>query len=211
MGVTGLVPARVMPPEDDETTIKLSEPYIHGGNQVLPLMEALRRRCSTRAFSSEPLPEDTLSTLLWAAAGINRPGTDGRTAPSAHAWQEIDVYAALPRGLYCYDALGHALTLVVATDIRPVTGVQDFVANAAIDLVYVADFSRMTDANEEDRKFYSATDAAVIAENVYLFCAATGLATVLRGLIDRKALASAMQLGPQQRVILAQTVGFPSE
>jgi nitroreductase len=69
----------------------------------------------------------------------------------------------------------------------------------------------MSDANEEDRKFYSATDAAVIAENVYLFCAATGLATVLRGLIDRKALASAMQLGPQQRVILAQTVGFPPE
>jgi nitroreductase len=195
--------------QDDGTTIKLPTPFIHGSGQVLPFMDALQVRHTTRAFSSEPLPEDILATLVWAATGINRPDTGGRTAPSAHGWNEIDVYAALPHGLYRYDVPAHALTLAVAKDIRPMTGVQDFVSDAPLNLVYVADFSRMTDASEEDRKFFAATDAAVIGENVYLFCAATGLATVLRGLIDRKTLAAHMQLRPLQRIILAQTVGFP--
>jgi SagB-type dehydrogenase family enzyme len=173
-------------------------------------MQALTLRRSTRAFSARPLPEDLLSTLLWAAFGINRPATGGRTAPSAHGWQEIDVYAALSAGLYRYDAKSHALLPAVAADLRASTGVQDFVGTAPLNLVYVADFSRMTGANEEDRTFFAATDAAVIAQNVYLFCAAKGLATVVRGLVDRRKLAPAMNLRRDQRIVLAQSVGFPA-
>jgi nitroreductase len=76
--------------------------------------------------------------------------------------------------------------------------------------VFVADFSRMTGASEEERTFFAATDAAVVAQNVYLFCAARGLATVVRGLVDRKKLAPAMGLRREQRIVLAQTVGFPA-
>jgi nitroreductase len=194
--------------ERSETTIKLPEPYL-SCDQLLPFLTVLQARRSTRVFSSEPLPLGLLATLLWAATGVNRPDTGGRTAPSAHDWKGIDVYAAFPHGLYRYDVPTHALKLAVAKDIRLLTGLQDFVATAPLDLVYVSDFSRMTNATEEDRKFFSATDAAMIAQNVYLFCASTGLATVLRGLIDRKALSSAMQLRRRQRIVLAQTVGFP--
>lgn len=173
------------------------------------LIAALRARRSTREFSSRPLSPELLSTLLWAAFGVNRPATGGRTAPSAHGWQEIDVYVCLPSATYRYEASRHALTLAVARDLRALTGTQDFVATAPLDLVYVADFSRMTGASAEERAFFAATDAAVIAENVYLFCAASGLATVVRGLVDRKRLAPALGLRPDERIVLGQTVGFP--
>lgn len=184
-------------------TIKLPKPETDG-----ELIQALRSRKSTREFSARPVSLDLLSTLLWVAFGINRPATRGRTAPSAHGWQEIDIYIALADGLYRYDASAHAMTRLVAKDLRPLTGIQDYVATAPVNLLYVVDFSRMGDASEEDRLFFAATDAAVIAENVYLFCAARGLATVVRGLVDRKKLAAAMSLRRDQRIVLAQSVGF---
>jgi nitroreductase len=187
--------------------IKLPPPRTAGGGELL---QALKSRRSTRAFSARPLPQELLSTLLWAAFGINRSASGGRTAPSAHNWQEIDVYAALPDALYRYDARAHALNLSVSGDLRPLTGIQDFVGAAPLNLVYVADFSRMKDASETDRTFFAATDAAVIAQNVYLFCAAMDLAVVVRGLVDRKKLAPAMGLRRDQRIVLAQSVGFPA-
>jgi SagB-type dehydrogenase family enzyme len=190
----------------ENRVIKLPSPQTSGGGELL---NALKARKSTRAFSPRPLPQDLLSTLLWAAFGINRPATGGRTAPSAHGWQEIDVYAALPDALYYYDPASHALTLAVARDLRAMTGVQDYVGSAPLNLVYVSDFSRMKDASETDRVFFSATDAAVIAQNVYLCCAAMNLAAVVRGLIDRKQLAHAMELHRDQRIVLAQSVGYP--
>jgi len=175
---------------------------------TVSLLQALRSRRSLREFSSRPLPLDVLSTLLWSGFGVNRPDSGGRTAPSAHNWQEIEVFAALPDGAYRYDARDHALRLVVAGDLRAATGVQDFVANAPLNLVYVADFGKMVDANAEDRTFYASADAGFVAQNVYLYCAAAGLACVVRGLVDRRRLAPALQLHIDQRIVLAQTVGY---
>jgi SagB-type dehydrogenase family enzyme len=112
-------------------------------------------------------------------------------------------------GLYLYDPQEHALGLVRAGDIRAATGRQDFVAGAPVNLVFVADYSRMGDVPEETKKFYAATDTGFIGQNVYLYCASAGLATVVRGAVDRDALAEEMGLRPDQRVILAQTVGYP--
>lgn len=173
------------------------------------LEQALRHRRSTRAFAAQPLSLELLSALLWAAFGVNRRDSHGRTAPSAHNWQEIDVVAALPAGAYRYDARSHRLNLVLAQDLRALTGVQDFVALAPLNLVYVADFARMLEAKPEEREFLAGADAGFIAQNVYLFCAASGLATVVRGLVDRRKLAAALQLEATQRITLAQTVGHP--
>ena len=173
------------------------------------LIEALSRRRSTRDFASRELPRDVLSTLLWCAFGVNRPDSGGRTAPSAHNWQEIEVFVALPDGTYRYDARRHALQPVVNADLRAATGMQEFVGNAPLNLVYVADFGKMGDASAEDRTFYAAADAGFIAQNVYLYCAAAGLACVVRGLVDRRKLAPALRLRIDQRIVLAQTVGYP--
>jgi nitroreductase len=173
------------------------------------LTEMLKVRRSAREFSTRTLPLDVLSTLLWSAFGINREDKAGRTAPSAHNWQEMEVFAVLAEAAYRYDAAENVLRLVKAGDLRALTGMQDFVGGAPVDLVYVADFRRMRDATPEQRAFFAAADAGVIGQNVYLFCACTGLATVVRGLIDRRKLAAALGLGVDQRIILAQSVGFP--
>lgn len=187
-------------------TIALPAPRTTGG---IALLDALQSRHSTREFSARALPLDVLATLLWCAFGVNRPDVGGRTAPSAHNWQEMTVFAVLPEGAYRYDARKHALDLVVAGDLRAATGVQDFVGTAPLNLVYVADFSRMVDATAEDRTFYASADAGFIAQNVYLCCAASGLACVVRGLVDRRKLAPMLELRIDQRIVLAQTVGYP--
>lgn len=187
--------------------IKLLPPETAGG---MPLMQALKARHSTREFSSKPLPPQVLANLLWAASGVNRPDTGQRTAPSAHDWREIDVVVTTADGAYRYDPPTHALKRVAAGDLRPLAGVQDFVATVPLNLVYVADLDRMSGASAEDKAFYSATDAGFIAQNVYLYCASAGLAVVVRGLIDREALGAALGLGKHQRVILAQSVGYPA-
>ena len=185
----------------------LPKPATEGGK---PLMEALKNRRTSREFSPKKLPDQVLSNLLWAACGVNRP--DGRrTAPTAVNWQEIDVYVSTADGLWLFDAREHALKPVLAEDIRALTGRQAFVKDAPVNLIYVADFSRMGRATDDDKRLYSATDTGFISQNVYLFCASEGLATVVRGLIEKPALAKAMKLRPDQTIILAQTVGYPRQ
>lgn len=175
----------------------------------MTLEQALKARRSTREFVPDPLPLATVSTILWAAFGINRPDAGGRTAPSAHDWQEIAVYVVLAEGSYRYDAGTHRLLLVKAEDLRALTGTQDFPATAALNLVYVADFARMTNVRADERPFLAGVDAGCIAQNAYLACAALGLGSVVRGLVDRRSLARALGLGPTQRITLAQTIGLP--
>jgi SagB-type dehydrogenase family enzyme len=188
--------------------IQLMSPQTDGGR---PLMQALKDRSTSRSFGSEKLPIQVLSNLLWAAFGINRRDLGKRTAPSAMNSQEIDIYVVTAEGLYIYDAKALLLRPILSEDIRTLTGQQSFVAEAPLNLVYVADYSRMTRASQEDKVLYSAADTGFISENVYLFCASEGLATVIRGSIDRVALAKAMKLRPDQKIILSQTVGYPKK
>ncbi len=189
-----------------QETIKLPAPDMASGKS---LMQALQDRHTSREFSAKAVPLIVISNLLWAAFGINRAG-GGRTAPSTHEWHEIDVYVATADGLYVYEARTHSLRLALAQDIRIKTGLQSFVADAPLNLVYVADHSRMVEAEETDRILYSAADAGFISQNVCLYCAAEGLATVVRGMVPRHELAKLMKLRPNQRVILAQSVGYPA-
>lgn len=186
----------------------LPSPQTDGGK---PLMQALRNRHSTREFSSEKLAPQVLANLLWAAFGINRPGEGKRTAPSAMNWQEVDVYVAMAEGLYVYDAKGNKLDPILAQDVRGATGVQPFVKDAPVDLVYVADLAKTGKSTADERNLYTGADAGFIAQNVYLFCASEGLAVVVRGSVNRLELANLMKLRPDQKILLAQTVGHPKK
>jgi SagB-type dehydrogenase family enzyme len=188
--------------------IKLVKPVMTGG---MPLMNALARRQSSRSFSVRPLTDQVLSNLLWAADGVNRPDSGKRTAPSALNKQEIDLYVALEEGFYLYNAKKHVLSLILDKDIRPLTGRQGFVNKAALNIVYVADMVAAAGLNREDKVLYAAADTGFIGQNVYLFCASEGLATVIRGLIDKDALGKAMNLKSSQMIILSQTVGYPEK
>lgn len=189
-----------------EACIALPPPQAAGG---LPLLDAIAARRSGREFSERPLPPEILSSLLWAAWGTNRP--DGhRTAPSALNAQEIGLYVALPEGAYLYDHITHALKLVAGQDVRRVTGYQDFVDRAPLDLIYVANHDRMRMVPAENRALFAAASAGAISQNVYLFAASAGLSTVLRAWIDRQAIAESLGLDHDQQVLLSQTVGYPA-
>lgn len=190
----------------DQTVITLPKPVTDGGK---PLMQVLKERHTTREFKGDALPQATLSNLLWAAWGINR--EDGRrTAPSASNRQEMDVYVILAEGAYVYDAKGNALKPVVAGDIRKLAGSQPFVTEAPLNLVYVADTTKL--GGDDAGKLATANaNTGFIAQNVYLFCASEGLGAVVRGSVDRAGIAKALNLRPEQRVTLAQTVGYPKK
>jgi nitroreductase len=188
--------------------IQLPEPQMDGGR---PLMRVLRDRMSSRSFSPADLPMQMLSNMLWAAFGVNRPASGGRTAPSASNAQDMDIYVAMAGGLFLYDAKANLLKLVLPEDLRALTGRQPFVQEAPVNLIYVSDLSKMLRASPGDRDWYAAAHSGFISQNVYLFCASEGLATVVRESIDRPALARAMRLRPDQKITLAQSVGYPKK
>ena len=188
--------------------IKLPAPQMDKGK---PLMQVLKRRQSLRNIALDKLPLQEVGNMLWAARGINRPEIGKLTAPTAKNWHEIDVYVALSEGLYLYDAKDHILAPVLNEDLRQFAGKQKFVQTAPVVLIYTADFDKMTKASEENRIFYSATDTGFISQNVYLYCASEGLATVVLGMVDKPQLQEKMKLRPAQRVILSQPVGLPAK
>jgi nitroreductase len=185
--------------------MSLPPPRTQGG---MPLMSALKLRRSIREYADRPLPPQTLSDLRWAAFGVNRPSGD-RTAPYWRHIMVIDVFAAIADGIWLYDPKTRRLLPHLPEDIRASTGLQEFAATAPLDLVYVAHGERMTGVSPQDRRLYASVDTGFIGQNVYLFCASEGLATVFRGAIDYAKLNKAMRLPEQQFVTFAQTIGYP--
>jgi nitroreductase len=174
----------------------------------MPLMDAVKLRRSTREYADRPLTDQVLSDLLWAAFGINRPD-GGRTAPYSRHIIAIDVYAAMADGVWLYEPKAHTLLPVIKDDIRAQTGVQDFVGGAPLNLIYVGHRERMPDLGDEEARLNISVDAGFIGQNVYLFCASEGLATVFRGALDANKLGRTLQLAGQEFVTFAQTVGYP--
>lgn len=181
---------------------------------ALPYIElqfALEVRRSTREFLSDPLGLEVLAGLLWAAAGVNRRDSGGRTAPSAQGWHEVEVHVITGQGAWRYDAVRHELRPIAAGDLRSATGEQPFVAEAPVDFVYVADFDRMPATRPEDRRMLAAVTAGAMAQGAHLAASAWGLGAVIRASIDRPHLAACLNLGAAQHVLLAQTFGWPRD
>jgi Nitroreductase family len=190
-----------------------------------PIFAIFERRKTIRDISTTPLSMQELSNLLWSAFGVNRKvgpfGAPGRTAGSASNSQEIDLYVALADGAYRYDAPNCRLVLVTHSDLRAsalTPGQPDITAAAPVQLIYVADLHRLTHTvgfeepglhDPEVQKSYYYVDTGLIAENVYLFVAAHGLAAWFHN-CDRTSLAQHLGLNTEQRVLFAQSVGYPA-
>jgi len=188
-------------------TIPLPPAQKTGG---MPLMEAFQLRQSQRSFSSKELTSQQISNLLWAAYGINRP--EGlRTVPAAKNWYEYDIYVLKSDGWFLYEVSKHALLKMGNEDLRIYGGTQGFVKAAPVILVFVADFDRMTDTTDELRKFFSAVDVGYISQNVYLWAASEGLATIILGQVDKPKVHEVLKLKQNQLVILSQPVGYPGQ
>ena len=173
-------------------------------------MDALRLRKSVRDFSVKELSDQDLSNLLWAAFGINRPERGQRTAATAFNCQDIEIYVVFDQGAYLYEAKSHSLTPVVKRDLRALAATQQYARTAPVNLVYVSDSSKMPDRVEEKKPIYAAFHAGSISQNVYLYCASSGMGAVVRDSIDRAGLRDALGLSEDQVIVMAQSVGYPS-
>jgi hypothetical protein len=189
---------------DPANPVKLPAPRLKRGK---PLMEALSLRQSEREFKSDALDLQTIGELCWAAWGLNRHKEGLRTAPSARNWQDMVLYVVLEQGVFVYDAQNHTLKAKVSGDKRAATGKQDFVAAAPLNFVYVSDFGKLSQTDASNRPVYSGAHAGFLSQNVYLYCASEGLATVVRAHFDADELGKALQLPEGYKPILAQTVG----
>jgi len=185
--------------------LELVPPQKQGG---MPILEVLAKRSTSRAFDTKELTPQQLSTLLWAAFGVNRP--DGkRTAPSSMNKLETDIYVLLKQGVYVYDAQQHWLVPVLADDIRELGGKQPFVKDAPVTMVFVANLSKMGNSDRAEKLNTANIDAGFISQNVYLYCASEGLATGVRGWVDKETLAKRLKLRADQQITVAQSVGYP--
>lgn len=172
------------------------------------LKEALQRRSSARVFDPKPLEVQTLSDLLWAADGVNRPKTGARTAPTAYDWRHMEVFVFQAGGVARYDATRHALEWLDSTDRRALTGMQDFVKTAPLNLVLVSDETKMDPKEPQAmRDIFTGVASGAIAQNVYLYCASVGLHVVVRGSVDRETLHRYLGLGAGQKIVVSQTIG----
>ncbi|WP_159589684.1 nitroreductase family protein [Chelativorans xinjiangense] len=173
------------------------------------LLDALSERRSTRLYSDRTIDDDILSTLLWCAFGVNRPESGYRTAPSWRSSMETDIYVADAGGVRKFDPVTQSAKSVLAQDIRGKASPQPFIGTAPTVLVYVADRFRMYEASEEEQIQSAHVDAAIIAQNVYLYCASVGLGTCLVGGADKSGLAQILDLPESQIVTFVQPVGYP--
>lgn len=193
-------------PDDAPGIIELPAPNLERDR---PLLKALERRTSSREFSPEGLPPSLVGEILWAAFGVNRINTGGRTAPHHDDARDINAYAFLSGGIYRYDPFAHRLVLRRAGDARHLTGTQQFVTNAPLNLIYVAlppkDAPWQTDCVSTPELI----TIGAISQNVSLYCAASGLATVIRGSFSRARLAEVMDLRDGEVAVLAQSIGRP--
>ena len=207
----------VMPDSTELQAIVLPKPEKDGGKSILA---SLAERKTTRSISSKELPMQVISNLLWAGFGVNRDsagfGKKGRTAPSASNSQEIDLYVTLPGGVYVYEAAGHQLLPVAEGDFRARSG-RGKAATAPINIFYIAELSRYDlGPTQPDRKIgdpeiqksYYYTDTGFIAQNIYLYAASFGLAAWFHN-CDKENTVKEFNLKPTQRVLFAQTVGYP--
>lgn len=185
----------------------LPAPATSGGKTLL---EALALRQSTRLYSDQAIDEETLSTLLWAGYGVNRPASGGRTAPSWRTSYGTDVYIADADGVRRYDPATQSTESVFGEDIRKNASPQPFVGTAPVVLIYVADLARMKEAPRDDQVSMSHVDAAMVAQNIYLYCASIGLGTCLVGGADKAGLAKLLSLPETQFVTFVQPVGHPN-
>lgn len=188
------------------TEIKLPKPERKGG---MPLYEALNNRMTQRKFADTPLDEQQLSNLLWCAGGVNR--EDGKlTSPTARNAQEIDIYVFIDKGVFLYVPKENVLKEILPEDHRiEISERSKMPAEAPVTLLFYANYDKMEGFDETAREFYGATDAGYVSQNVYLYCAANKLSTVVMGAINRDLLNELIPV--DGKAILAQPVGYPAK
>ncbi len=188
--------------------IQLPEP---SKNSNVTLMQALQNRHSSREFSDKQISDEVLSTVLWAACGVNRPSEGKLTVPSAMNAQDIQVYVVRKEGTYLYKAEDNSLQKVSGKDLRSaVASRQSFAASAPVSLLLVSNHNKFAQQMPEEAKGrMGVVDAGYVSQNICLACSALGLNTVPRMTMDSETLKKELSLGDNYDFILNSQMGYP--
>jgi nitroreductase len=173
------------------------------------LVNALENRKSVRDYTTARLNLQELSTILWAANGVNR-DYGRRTAPSAFGNEYIDIYVVSDEGAWCYDASAHRLKAAAPAGLKARLTGQRFVGRASHVLVLVADPGRSPGffASSEERLRWAHATAGAIAQNVYLMSAARGVGTCLVAGIDEGAIRKGLGLAADAMPLYVMPLGY---
>lgn len=170
------------------------------------LMEALQKRSSDRSYNADKAVSDQqLSQILWAACGINRPDKKLLTIPTAINAQDIVAYVCTKEGVSVYDPLKLTLTKKTGEDIRPLlAGRQESVKAAPVFILLVSDQSKF----RQESQIFGAMDAGYASQDICLMCAALGLKTVPRAMMDKEAVSKALGLPASTILELNHPIGY---
>ena len=191
--------------------IKLPEPEKEGG---MPLYEALNKRKSQRDFDpNKKIDANIISQALWSCYGLNRPEISKqlKTTPSAKGWYPLLIYLFMENGVYNYTAKNHTVTKILEGDYRAMTGTQDYVANARVNFVMIADFKKKSAMDPDDahktRSMYMDTGHCTMG--LYLFAASNNMKGVSRAMVDTDKLLELLGLKQGDYVFtLAFSLGY---
>ena len=188
----------------------------------MTLQQALEKRRSSRDFSGEPIDEEMVSSLLWAANGINRKKGQKRTTPSALNWQDVTIYVVQANGIWKYLPKRHALLFIEGKDQREHFGeIKTWMKLASQHLVFVSDKRKTetfttklvqkafkTDFSEGELNDRArAINVGVKVQAVYLAAAALGLGCTCRILRDDREARTLMKLAPEEKIMAICSVG----
>ena len=208
--------ATVYPCQKVDTMITLPAPKTTG---TVALEQTIAQRRTVRRFHAEPIGRGQLSQLLWAAQGITEQGGFKRAAPSAGALYPMDLYAVigdhavakLDAGVYHYQPARHRLTLTLAGDIREKVSQaalsQTWMADAAINLVITAEYSRIAVKYGDRGERYAMIEAGHIGQNIFLQAEALGLKAAIVGAFRDRMLARVLCLPQPHAPLLIMPVG----
>ena len=190
-----------------KTTIELPAP---DKTLKMTLMEALQQRHSTWTHTSKPVSDEELSTILWAASGINRPESGRLTAPSAINAQDIQVYVMRKEGTYLYNVKKHQLDKVNDKDLREaVCGRDAKPKTAPIMLLLVSNMDKFGNRSDEAKRTMATVDAGYVSQNICLACTALGLNTVPRLTMDKPTLVKELELSDSQMPLIDHPISKP--
>ena len=170
------------------------------------LTEALQKRRSDREYNADrDITDQQLSQILWAACGVNRPDKKLLTIPTAINAQDIQVYVCRKDGVALYQPYDNTLKKVSSEDIRPLLAErQQNMKNAPVFLLIVSDQEKF----RHNAEVYGAMDAGYASQDICLMCAALGLKTVPRAMMNKEAVAKALGLGDKQILELNHPIGY---
>ncbi len=190
--LSGVLSAVMLSATAQAETIDLPKPETDS-----PLMQAIDARKSTRAYSNKKVSKQELSNVLWAAFGVNSHGT--RTIPTARNLQDVKVFVIYEGKTWLYDGIKNQLNEYETADLLPDLATQEFVYDAPVHLIYVGS------------KKYADVHAGSAYQNVALYAAVNGMASVVRGLIDRDSLHQKLHLSEDEVIAFHQTLGYPAQ